>query len=239
MSATALLSRLHAAGIALAVENGNLKLRGQGAPLGEATLAELRARKVEILALLTPPRAAMPSDDAEHVFEERAAILECDAGLPRKEAERIARAMVRQDRNVLASWQAKIEGMTAGGKLWDALRTASLSFLASPYVRDAIQFGWTEKELFGVFCGSAAAIPTRVDAQGLVSAIALAPFTYRLVALTATHAILQTEDGARLTGARELTGPTVPWWRHAAALPPLVETGKEAGKFDEAGKYDD
>src|SRR5262245_26167920 len=101
MSAPALLSRLKAAGVVLAVENGNLKLRGNGAPLGDATLASLRAHKAEIVALLSSPATPMPSDDTGYTFEERAAILQHDANLTREEAERIAGEMARQDHAIL------------------------------------------------------------------------------------------------------------------------------------------
>ncbi len=60
MTAAGVLARAHAAGLAVAAEGGNLRLRGPVKPPADL-LAELRAHKAEVLALLTaPPNDPLP-----------------------------------------------------------------------------------------------------------------------------------------------------------------------------------
>lgn len=127
----------------------------------------------------------------------------------------------RRDTDTLAIWRQGIEGVTASGELWDALRQASLSFLASTYARDALRLAWPEIELWGVWAGKAAVIPIRVDALGLVPVIALSVFRYRLVSIGTGEAVLKTERGARHTFRHALAPrPAVVWWQHTAAREP-------------------
>jgi hypothetical protein len=90
MSLAALLSDLTAAGINLVVtERGTLHYRGYQTDV-DRWLPEIRARKDELLALLrNRPPTLTPNQhaDIQEAMEERAAILEFDAGLPRPEAE--------------------------------------------------------------------------------------------------------------------------------------------------------
>jgi hypothetical protein len=55
MNAAALLSRLEKAGVHIAAEDGQLKLDGPKAALGEEVLNELRQAKPELLKLLSQP----------------------------------------------------------------------------------------------------------------------------------------------------------------------------------------
>ncbi len=115
--------------------------------------------------------------------------------------------------SLFAQWRSKSEG-TPPDFLWSRLRDVSLKFIASPWAGRAVRLGWRERELFGVFSGQMSAVTIRVDAQGLVSTIALAPFAIRLVALGPAHAILETQSGSRLATPREPTGPSITWWHH-------------------------
>ncbi len=82
MTASALRT-LRAYGAEVVLDGGNLRLRAS-TPLPPSVVATLRAAKTGLLHLLTTHPDALDRLDA---FEERAAILEFDAHLPRAEAE--------------------------------------------------------------------------------------------------------------------------------------------------------
>ena len=81
-TATALIHEVAAAGGGLVVAEGKLKVSAPD-PLPENTIKELRARKAEIVTILSDKGEA----DWMEWFNERAAILEFDAGLSRDDAE--------------------------------------------------------------------------------------------------------------------------------------------------------
>jgi hypothetical protein len=84
-AADALIARVREAGVELLLEGKQLGYRP--APrLPDELLAELVEQRDAVVASL--------ASDAEYEFEERAAILEFDAGMSRAEAERRAREMV-------------------------------------------------------------------------------------------------------------------------------------------------
>jgi hypothetical protein len=88
MNAAALLTEARRLGACLAA-NGERLLAEAPAPLPDTLVAELRAHKHELLAMLT----SMNNVDRDAVTEwwqERAAIMEHDGGLSREEAERQA-----------------------------------------------------------------------------------------------------------------------------------------------------
>ncbi|WP_005036558.1 hypothetical protein [Holophaga foetida] len=65
------------------------------APLSPDLMSRLKAWKAPILSLIEDPTlealcSGLPPEDAQELREERAAILEHEAGLPRAEAERRA-----------------------------------------------------------------------------------------------------------------------------------------------------
>jgi hypothetical protein len=80
MSASAVLTRLKAAGVQIAVADGQLKLKGPKAVLSEDVLSELRAIKAELIEILS---AAEPKPDAAAIIAEwHAAIIAMHSDLP-------------------------------------------------------------------------------------------------------------------------------------------------------------
>lgn len=65
MTAAGLLTRAHAAGLAVVAEGGNLRLRGAVKPPADL-LAELRTHKADVLALLTAPANDQAPESADH-----------------------------------------------------------------------------------------------------------------------------------------------------------------------------
>ena len=82
MLAREMIDQFADVGIRLSAENGQVVFEGPSEVLTPERIEELRRHKAELLAAL-----AAPDPDA---FEERAAIIEHDAGLPRQEAETLA-----------------------------------------------------------------------------------------------------------------------------------------------------
>lgn len=104
MTPADLLSAATSAGLALRVEAGALRVRGpQGAIATWAPM--LKAHKPALIALLqppperelptAPPLSADELEDVRESVEERAGILEFDAGIPRSEAESLAAGATR------------------------------------------------------------------------------------------------------------------------------------------------
>lgn len=95
----ALLARVRALGGDLRPESGDLVLRTP-APIPEELVAELRVHKPELLRVLAdlelPAAVADWPEGWRQRFQERAAIIEYDGGIPRAEAERRAEALVRE-----------------------------------------------------------------------------------------------------------------------------------------------
>lgn len=93
MTAT-LLQNLSDAGVQLAIgDTGKLKVTGDQSAV-DRWLPEIRTHKPELIALLqdthqgtSPPLTSEQHADIQEAIEERAAILEFDAGLPRTQAE--------------------------------------------------------------------------------------------------------------------------------------------------------
>lgn len=98
MSPAALLSDLTAAGIHLVVtERGTLHYRGDQTYV-DRWLPEIRACKDQLVALLRnspPPLTPNQRADIQEAIDERAAILEYEAGIPRPKAEARAASAMR------------------------------------------------------------------------------------------------------------------------------------------------
>jgi hypothetical protein len=84
MTLEAIVTELRAAGVCLTIEGGKVKATGDKAAL-ERWLPVLREHKADLLAYLW-------AEVLREHYEERAAILEYEGGLPRAEAEANARA---------------------------------------------------------------------------------------------------------------------------------------------------
>jgi len=85
MSAAEALRAARMAGIDIRIEDGALALAAQAPPPTE--ILELLARhKPGVIALLRPGRDGWSAEDWRTFFDERAAVAEIDAGLPRPEA---------------------------------------------------------------------------------------------------------------------------------------------------------
>jgi hypothetical protein len=86
MSAALALNSAYAVGIRVRIDGEDLELEAPAQP-PQAVLDLLSLHKADILRLLRPANDAWLPEDWRVFFDERAAILEFDAGLPRAEAE--------------------------------------------------------------------------------------------------------------------------------------------------------
>ncbi|MDR3415611.1 MAG: hypothetical protein P4L83_05450 [Nevskia sp.] len=92
MNAAALLNEAYQRGARFSVHGGRLIVEAP-APLPDALMAELRRRKAEVMALVIPatePALTLDPEAVREAYEERAAIMEYDAGLSRDNANRSA-----------------------------------------------------------------------------------------------------------------------------------------------------
>lgn len=85
------------AGVEVLLSQGNLRLVTRLEPARQIIEA-LIAHKPAILALLTPDASGWTGEDYEMFYEERAAILEYEHGVPRGEAEARAREQTDTER---------------------------------------------------------------------------------------------------------------------------------------------
>ena len=83
MNASALIDDLHRRGVRLRIDGEILRWFGPVGVMAESDLSALREHKAEVMAVIR-------EQDADRI-EERAAIIEFDAYLSRREAERRAR----------------------------------------------------------------------------------------------------------------------------------------------------
>ena len=86
MSAALALKSAHAVGIRVRIDGEDLELEAPAQP-PQAVLDLLSLHKADILRLLRPANDGWSPEDWRVLFDERAAILEFDGGLPRAEAE--------------------------------------------------------------------------------------------------------------------------------------------------------
>ena len=86
MSAVATLKDARAAGIKLALDGEDLVLEAGSTPPA-AVLDALSRHKAEIVALMRPGEDGWSGEDWQVFFDERAGIIEFDAGQPRSKAE--------------------------------------------------------------------------------------------------------------------------------------------------------
>jgi hypothetical protein len=151
MLAHDLIDQFADAGIRLTAENGQVVFEGPWEVLTPERIEELRRHKAELLAAL-----AAPDPDA---YEERAAIMEFDGGMPRQDAETLAaREQGHADADslhgdVVGRWAAEIERLATLPAVSpdgaEALKRAQ-AFTAEGWALQAARLGWDEVELFGV-----------------------------------------------------------------------------------------
>lgn len=118
-SAAELLQAISQAGGHVTADGGDLVLKATR-PLPDDLLAEVKARKPEILVALQ--EITDQTEDLAEYFNERAAILEYDGGLPRAEAElEAARITATYARNAGYSWASLRMALSAYPELLAAL----------------------------------------------------------------------------------------------------------------------
>jgi hypothetical protein len=179
MNATALLDACRAVGVMLQVDGDNLVVETDRDPPPDL-IAELRAHKRELIAVLSPQVAADVVDDPH----ERASIIEYDGKIPRAWA--VGAARLDPDRPpgdvLLKRWQRFVDDVGV--------------FLDSSFCAVAAALGWGPLDLFGCDRDRPFA---RIDQSGLLWLLNGA----RLVALTETTAAIEAQTGARLTYRRK------------------------------------
>jgi hypothetical protein len=92
------------------------------------------------------------------------------------------------------------------------LELVTREFLKSPFFADAMHFGWTDEELFGVH---PIAPMVRVDQLGIVSGLAISRLAGpRLERIGPDAAIVRCSSGSRLSAPRTRQGESagIPWW---------------------------
>ena len=184
-TARELVNAATAAGAKLAVSGDKLSVTAPR-PLAPELVEQLRRAKGEVIALL----AADPVSS----LEERAAIVEYGAAVPRSWAEGFARLdPARPPADVpLRRWQQFIDDV---GR-----------FLDSGFAEKATAFGWEAFDIFGCDRDRPFA---RIDQQGLCWLIA----GNRLVDLSENTAIIQTWTGQQQTWRRKpnAAGKVLAW----------------------------
>jgi len=117
----------------------------------------------------------------------------------------------------LTAWRQLVDGCASIAA--EQLVRGAREFLNSDHAPQAVAFGWTELELFGLHRGDLAVAARRADALGLIPGNILSTnHTYQIVRIEATRAELRTNGGATLYHSRRLSGAdlAVPFWEHAA-----------------------
>jgi len=147
---------LHAAGVSTEVQKGQIRQKGQKPPIGAETQTSVPCVPSVPYGLTSKHPITAPDPDA---FEERAGILEYDAGLQRHDAEtRAAQELGFNDAPSLQGemarhWAAEIErlarlpAISPEGAV--ALKRAR-TFISEGWALQAARLGWDEVELFGI-----------------------------------------------------------------------------------------
>ena len=166
----------------------------QGVPDESERCAREVVEKQELTAKVTKAHRAHRKMDTStkhpdtDAFEERAAIIEFDAGLPRQEAETLAaREQGHPDAaslhgELVARWASEIEQLatlpTVSPDGAEALERAR-AFIRHGWALQAVRLGWNEVELFGV-CPRAPW--QRLDRKGAAFGSAVQAVTAEVVA---------------------------------------------------------
>src|SRR5258708_4911683 len=136
MIAHRLIEDARAAGFSIEVEGGDLIVEADRDPPAEL-LAELRQHKAEVIAFLRPPpRETTDASQDAGDLDERAALVEYGANIPRRWAEGFA---------AMASMPAPT-GFSP--ERWARIVDATGTFL-DRWAADAAKCGWSDLDLFG------------------------------------------------------------------------------------------
>jgi hypothetical protein len=179
VSAADALMAARAVGVSVQLEGSELVLEAAITP-PIAVFAALKHYKADIIALLRPPRE---TDDWQPSFDERAAIIEHDGGVPRVWAEALARLDPNRPPSEMSS------------KRWFQFIDDCGRFLDGDWADRAEELGWGPLELFG--CDRVKPY-ARLDRAGLLWLLNGG----KLVALTVVTATIETTGGARQTYRR-------------------------------------
>lgn len=115
----------------------------------------------------------------------------------------------------IAMWRRSIENVAADIKLWVRLRDGSLNFLASEWMKIALDHGWDEIDLWGVLSAPLMQIRVRPDCMGLVPALLWASWPLKLVEITADgYRVVVTASGSHLSASRRMPSRNAAkvWW---------------------------
>ena len=165
MNVSAILDDLYKRGVQLRIDGERLRWFAPVGVVTEIDLTALREHKAEVLATL-----AAPDPDA---FEERAAIIEHDGGMPRQDAETLAAQEQGFDdadslhRESVGRWAAEIERLAklpAISPDGAAALERAQAFITEGWALQAARLGWVEVDLFGV---SSRAPWRRLDRKGV------------------------------------------------------------------------
>jgi hypothetical protein len=194
MSAHEALKLAQAVGIEIELHGDDLVLEASTAP-PLAVLDALTHNKEGIIELLRPATDVSQAEDWHVDFDERAAIIEYGAGVPREWAEGFARlcTMPPHPDFTETAWQQLINDAGRFLDRW-AVQVAAM--------------GWTTPEVFGVHPGKPDA---RIDLKGLVLCIG----GKEIIAVSANSATVQTLSGAhqRIYRRADIQSPgRVPLW---------------------------
>jgi hypothetical protein len=193
MIAQRLLDDARAAGFSIEVEDGDLFVDADCDPPPEL-IAELRQNKAELLAILAPQAGDAPPPRVDaYDLEERAAIIEYGAGVPRRWAEGFA---------ALCAMTAP-EGFAP--ERWRRIIDATGTFI-DRWAARASECGWSDLDVFGVDPNRPDA---RFDCMGLVMLLA----RVEIIGIDEHGADLVTQTGAtQRYRRRPLPTATVPLW---------------------------
>jgi hypothetical protein len=113
-------------------------------------------------------------------------------------------------------WTALLDAMQPTTRLAEKLQSKSREMLGVDWLPRAIEAGWSERELFGIH---PTAPKVRVDAEGLVTTIILAPWQLSLRDLDGDAARLITPSGSVLVHPCKMNCSfTVPFWELSSIL---------------------
>jgi hypothetical protein len=197
MSAARLLETARAAGLHFEVEGADLIVEADYDPPPEL-ITELRQHKQELIAALRALAQEAPSIEQDPAgtdnLDERAALIEYGANVPRRWAEGYA---------ALCSMSPPT-GFSPGR--WQRIIDAVGTFLGR-WAADAIRCGWSDLDVFG--CN-----PDRPDARFDAMGLVMLLDRCEVIAVDEGGATLRTASGSGLRFHRRgLPADTVPLWQ--------------------------